>query len=382
MRTFNIPKIEAKPVKFETQKSEQFITNVIGEVKRIHFNSGKGIVLPERELFFGKGYLEQFSDEKRAEVVAEAKNDFAKPTSTVSNFVMALHSAFDKHIPFSLSPEVVMMIISQEVAQYIKDHSSEADVASLVTKTPNEKQQINVSVDHFVYENENPWLEGIVQFRDKLAECVPSATLEYMLPKFSNGSLETEVAHLVSFMDAASNHYEYSMSTCCGIPSFRLEGTADDWDSVIRSATKLEELLPGLNLYFTNLIPVLNEICNTSDGNKVDNDFWSSMYKQQGGSGGPYSNGWFNNLYAYRHSSEWRTGKHVVELKESGHYNKGFFVHTKLTNFPSNLSVVPFTWDYYETKIPMSFIAGVCSVELNDGFLTPKLGVMVAENNT
>jgi hypothetical protein len=70
-----------------------------------------------------------------------AKKELGKPTSTVSNFVMALHNAFDKHIPFSLSPEVIMMIISQEVAQYIKDHSSEADIAALVTKT--------ISMDNF-----------------------------------------------------------------------------------------------------------------------------------------------------------------------------------------------------------------------------------------
>lgn len=372
MRTFDIPKIEAKSVKFETQKSEQFVTNVVGEVKRIHFNSGKGVTLPDREIFFEKGYLEGLPD--------KAKNDLYKPTSTVSNFVMALHSAFDKHIPFSLSPEVIMMIISQEVAQYVKDHSSETDIASLFTKIPGQKQKIDVEVNHFVYEEENPWLEGIVQFRDKLMEYVPSNILDYMLPKFSNGSLETEVAHLVSFMDAASNHYDYSMSTMCGIPSFKLEGTADDWDSVIKSATKLKDILPGLDLYFTNLIPILKEIRNTSDGNKVDHNFWSSIYKQEGGSGGPYSNGWFNNFYAYIHFSDWRTGKHVIQLKKPEQSNNGFNIHSKLTNFPSNLSIVPFTWNYLARQIPMSFIAGVCSVELNDGFLTPKLGVMVAEN--
>lgn len=379
MRTFNIPKIEAKPVKFQTQKSEQFITNVIGEVKRIHFNSGKGVTLPDREIFFEKGYLEGFPENKRQEAIIEAKNDLYKPISTVSNFVMALHGAFDKHIPFSLLPEVVMMIISQEVAQYIKDHSSEQDIACLVTKTPGQNQNIDVEVNHFVYENENPWLEGIVQFRDKLMEHVPSNTLNIMLPKFSNTSLETEVSHLVSFMDAASNHYNYSMSTLCGIPSFKIEGTADDWDSIIKSATKLKDILPGLSYYFTNLIPVLNEIRNTVDGNKLDYDFWSSIYKQQGGSGGPFSNGWFNNFYAYIQYTDW-TGKNVIEQKTPNPHDDGFSYHTKLTNFPSNLSVVPFTWNYLARQIPMSFIAGVCSVEMDDGFLTPKLGVLVAEN--
>jgi hypothetical protein len=380
MRTFNIPKIEAKPVKFQTQKSEQFITNVIGEVKRIHLNSRSEIILPEREVKFQKGYLEQLSPEKREEVIANAKKDRDKPTSTVSNFVMALHNAFDKHIPFSLSPEVIMMIISQEVAQYIKDHSSEADIAALVTNSPDQKQNIDVRVDHFVYEKENSWLEGIIQFRDKLMETVPSTTLEYMLPKFSNGSLETEVAHLVSFMDAASNHFEYSMTTMCGIPSFKVEGTAEDWDKIIKAATNLKEILPGLNPYFTSLIPILKEIRNTSDGGKVDDEFWSSIYKLNGVSGGPYSNGWFNNFYAYIHYTEWTTGKYSVKLKTPEECKHGMYFSSKLTNFPSNLSVVPFTWKYFTQKIPMLFVAGITSVELNDGFLTPKLGVAVVEN--
>jgi hypothetical protein len=43
--------------------------------------------------------------------------------------------------------------------------------------------------------------------------------------------------------------------------------------------------------------------------------------------------------------------------------------------------VVPFEWEYYDKKFPMSFVGGVSSVELSDGFLTPKLGVTVIELN-
>lgn len=379
MRTFNIPKIESKKVDLESTSSELFVSRVLGPSKRVHFNTNTGIVLPEKKIFWQKGYLEQFPLEKQEVIIAEAKEESFRPTSTVSNFVMALHSAFDKHIPFTLSPEVIMMVTSQEVALYVKEHSTETDIACWFTKTPNEKQQINVEINHFIYENENPWLEGIIQFRDKLIETVPSNIIGNLLPKFSNTSLEIETAHLVSFMDAASKYYDYSMSTCCGIPSFKIEGSAEDWDKIMKSAAKLKELLPGLNVYFANLLPVLKEIRDVADGNKVDYDYWSSIYKENGGSGGPYSNGWFNNFYAYSHYKDYSTMKPVARLKDSRDYTNTHF-GPKLNNFPSNLSNVPFIWNYYEKEIPMSFVAGISSVEMNDGFLTPKLGVMVLEN--
>lgn len=384
MRIFNIPKIETKTPKTELSKSEDFVTEVVGNPKRIHFNTSGGISLPQKSLSpYMEDVLNRSPVSVREERRLKAVKEINRPTSTVSRFVMALHNAFAEHVPFTLSPEVIMMIMSQEVAQYVKDHSTEANVASLFTKTPNEKQKINVEVNHFIYENENPWLEGVVQFRDKLIETVPSSVLEYMLPKFSNTSLETEVAHLVSFMDAASKYYEYSMSTLCGIPSFKVEESADDWDKMILSSNKLAELIPGLKDYFNNLTPVLREIRNVADGNKVDNEYWSSIYKENNGSGGPHSNGWFTNFFAHIYYQNWQTKEKKVDLKTEKSYwtGRGPGHGFKLNMFPSNISNVPFIWNYYSKEIPMSFVAGISSVEMNEGFLTPKLGVLILERN-
>ncbi len=297
---------------------------------------------------------------------------------------MSLHDAFDQHIPFSISPEVIHSIISQEIAQYVKNNSTDKTIESLFTNTPGIKQHISVSIDHFVYGEENNWLEGVIKFRNKLIEKIPSDILEYMLPKLSTGTLETEVAHLVSFMDAASNYYSYGMTTCCGIPKFQIEGTAEDWEKVLNSADKLSGLLPGLKEYFDNLRPVLREIRNTVDGNKIDEDWWSSIYKINTGSGGPFSNGWFNAFYAHLYDIDHETNKSIAYLKNKEHRylnDSKRFGGLKLNNFPSNLSCVPFTWNYYGNEIPMSFVSGVLSVEFVDGFLKPRLGVSIVENN-
>jgi hypothetical protein len=143
-------------------------------------------------------------------------------------------------------------------------------------------------------------------------------------------------------------------------------------------------------------------------GNKVDNDFWASIYKVDNGSGGPYNNGWFNNFYAHHYGMDYRTRQFVANFKnEQGSYdytlmdgngykiseynNQGYFPGKrgggryggpKLNNFPSNLSNVPFTWKYLGSEIPMAFVGGVTGVEMVDGFLTPRLGISVVELNS
>jgi hypothetical protein len=409
MRKFNLPKIDVRTPTMETVSSTEFVQGVVPQ-KRVHFQSRSEIVQVRQDISsYQRDYYEhkgiQVTEEMRRKSLAEQN----KPTSTVSKFVTSLHSAFAEHIPFTLSPDVIMTIVSQEIAQFVKNNSENQEIAKLFTKTPGEKQNINVEVDDFVYGSEhNDWMRGIEGFRVQLIEKVPSGVMEHMTPRMSVATPETNLVHLVSFMDAASKYYSYSMSTCCGVPAFNIEGTADDWDGIIRSAGKLTELLPGMALYFQNLVPILREIRNTAAGNKVDNDFWASIYKVDNGSGGPYNNGWFNNFYAHHYGMDYRTRQFVANFKnEQGSYdytlmdgngykiseynNQGYFPGKrgggryggpKLNNFPSNLSNVPFTWKYLGSEIPMAFVGGVTGVEMVDGFLTPRLGISVVELNS
>jgi hypothetical protein len=373
-----IPGIEQRAINIEVVPSEEFIAEVI-PYKTVHFISRSGLAQPVRKL---PNYLanrikgtENENDPTAHRKMFRALN---KGELATSRFVLALHTAFAEHIPFTLSPEVIMGIISQEVAQFVKDYSNDLSVSSLFTNNPEQKEKLVVEVDDFVYGSQNnDWLRGISVFRNLLSKQVPSNILEVMTPKLSQGTIETEVAHLVSFMDAASKYYSYGMSTCCGIPKFRIEGTADDWNTLINSVNQMKQFLPKLESYFNNLLPVLIQIRNTVDGNSIDKSFWTSIYKQDNESGGPYSNGWFNNLYAHLYSFDYSTKQPMVKLKD----DKRLYHGPKLNEFPSNLSVVPFEWNYYGNRIPMSFVGGVTSVEYKDGFLKPCLGVAVLERN-
>lgn len=368
---FKMERVEVKPIpEMVTTPTEDFLKS-ISDHQFVHYLSRSGITSTKPDIldWAPKGW----SPEQLA--IALAKSE--KPTSTVSRFVLALHQAFDQHIPFGISPEVVMTIINQEIAQYVKSNSEDLGLAALFTNTPGEQKALNVEVDHFRYgSKDNDWVPAIMKFSGLLEENVPSEIMEVMRPGLSTSNFESDATHLISFMDAASKYYQYSMSTMCGIPFFRVDGTAKDWQTIMASVDQLRQLIPALGDYFGNLLPVLGKIRSTVETGKVDERFWSSIYKIDNGSGGPFANGWFNNLYAHQYSQSYKTGKPIVVLK-----SRTRETNVKLNEFPSNISSVPFNWNYLGNKIPMGLIAGVTAVEMYEGVLTPRLGVAVVEFN-
>lgn len=367
-----IPGIEVKPLpEMVTASSEAFIKGIVGHEK-LHYLSRTGItgLLETVDLSWTKNWSEE-----RQEAARLAQE---KPTSAVSRFVMALHQAFDQHIPFNISPDVFMMIISQEVAQHVKNNFEQLSLAALFTKTPGEKIKLNVEINNFVYESpDNDWTDGILRFSNLLEKNVPSEIINVMRPDLSISNFETDAAHLISFMDAASKFYSYSMSTCCGIPSFRIEGTTKDWQKILTSVGELKNMIPELTNYFGGLESILTPIKNTVETGKVDQKFWSNIYKIGGGSGGPYSNGWFNNLYAHEYKMSYKTGETKAVLKKEA----ADWSHIKLNEYPSGISNVAFNWNYHGELFPMALVAGVTAVEMYEGVLTPRLGVAVVEFN-
>ena len=139
---------------------------------------------------------------------------------------------------------------------------------------------------------------------------------------------------------------------------------------------QLSEVFHGLQNYFADLIPVLQEIARTAQEEPVDYDFWRSIYKWNDDSGGPYVSGWITALTAYVPSSEGFVMKEEFDWRRLAESSWGGYGTNK---FPSHVSKVPFIWNYYENEIPMSFISGIIGVDYDEGFLAPRLGFGVIE---
>ena len=311
-------------------------------------------------------------DVYRVEKDEHTRDELAKWTSLV---ITTMHDCFDQHHPMTLSPSVMWYMIVHEVAEHIRRNSGR--YAHLFTKTPDAKRTIEVRDDTLVYGQPTGWLNSINLVRQPLEEVITSATMQLFVPAFSGMTLEEEVSLLVTLMDAASPFYGYEWRTMCGIPQVTLEGSQADWQLLVSQAERMAGAIDGLEPYFQDLLPVLKLIAETAKTGTVNEDFWTSMYKFDGGSGGPYINGWITAFFAHLNTHDG-----IVPREEFGweRMAKSCFSGFQVYNFPAHVTRVRLAWNYLGTNIPMSFLSGVLGVDYSDGSLTPRLGVAVIED--
>jgi hypothetical protein len=321
-----------------------------------------------------KGYLVHFVSRDECWLPEITGRPGKLETDEVSLMMQALHAAFAEHIPFSLAPQMAWYLIAHEVAVHIGQNPDE--YRGYFTSS-DKKETINVRDDSLVYGSDgNQWGRSINLVREPMREMVPQPTIDLMLPHFSTSTPEDETAMLVLFLNMVANYYGLMWHTVCGIPAVRVEGDAADWWTVVDHAELAQQEFGELGPYFTDLLPVLREIAGTVDGNEPDPDFWHSIYKYGGGSGGPYINGWITAFFAHKMYPSGFALRDDLDWRGNA---SGSFSGLVSSDLPVHISRVPFVWNYYGNLINMAFVSGVMGVE-HDGFLAPQLGFGVLED--
>lgn len=301
--------------------------------------------------------------------------DAVLKTPVESKLMGAIHNCYDRHLPLALSPEVIWYTILHEIAIHVKKFPE--DCAHLFTMKPSEVQKVEVEDNSLPRSGGGDWGRALHLFDEALRPLVPEGSMETFLPKFSTSTPDIDLTLLLAFMDAASPYYAYQMNTMCGIPRIRLNGTPEDWMTLARNTQTLSERVPGLDSWFAELIPVLQKIHATTEGEK-DLEFWSSIYKVSNGSGGPHVSGWATTLVAYTFTHKKEVVRKDPQYEGWGMRMRWGGMHTD--QFMSHLSSTPFIWNYHGEEVPMTLISGIAGLSLVDGFYTPSLGWAVLED--
>ena len=342
-------------------------------------------------------------------------------------FIHACNLAYDDHRPLVLSPDMIWLLIAQGVALHINANSE-----ALRGRLVNHEGTANIRVrrDEFVRGFAgNDWEGAFTEFSEQIKTHVGDTTHGLIVRQFSTTGFVEQAAFQVTLMDALSTYYNYMMSTQCGIPEITLEGTPEDWESIREGVIALANY--DLEWWTVHLLPVLDQFVAASRGD-VDLFFWRSFYKLSGQSGGPYITGHVLNLFPYRASAQpsadliqWemnfykeRYGPALDRLspaekkawvnkiyggprkpsrnqylgwqelepeptpdeaslrrrrdREIDHSTEGM----TSSGLPPAQSVVPFTWEYLNTDMPMEFVAGFVGVAQDTDTLAlrPEIG--------
>jgi Domain of unknown function (DUF4419) len=308
-----------------------------------------------------------FSLHKRTQSVLEAcASNLDGLIATQANpFVYAIHRAFTDHLPLVLSPDDLWLCISQAFGLHVNLHAE-----ALRDRLVSHRGQLTIEVrrDEFVMGSaDNDWPGVFEEFSQELQRHLGDVA-NLIVADFSTTTIVERGVSQIVLMSAMQPYFHYDFTTLCGIPSITLLGMPDDWRAIRRRAEAFAQY--DLESWISALRPILDQFVAASTGD-VDRDFWQSVYKLGGGSGGPYVSGWINTLFPYikRYSEE--SGKDAGELKvnEFAYRWEGTSSDDEKlptsSQFPWGLSRAPFVWHYYLTDFPMEFVGGFVGVSQN-----------------
>ena len=284
------------------------------------------------------------------------------------NFYQCVVYAYACHKSLVLSPDMIWLLISQGFARYVNAHAEE-----LRPKLVDHTGKMDLVVQFKTKKDD--WPKLIEGFASQIDQHTKGDIAKTITANFTTTGPVEHVASQITLMGSAKKYFNYiAMRLSCGIPSITIQGTPNDWESVLSKTKQLEKY--GLGEWTKSLEPILQEFIRASEG-KPNQQFWKCMVKQQPLDklkGGACSmdkptqlDGWFLKLFP----------------DENGQ-TLDSIAHTQ--NMPSEMVGVSFKYRIVDptqgsvvSEIPMELRAGFIGAEEDTltNTLTPKIGWLV-----
>ena len=273
-----------------------------------------------------------------------------------SGFLEACMKAYDKHYPLTLSPDVVWQMILNGFSKHVNANPEKLR-SNFVTHSG--KEALTLLTDSLP--NDPEYWEKVIfpGFSSQVGKRLGSTMYDLLVGSFSTSTPTDVAVREITVMTSMQKYFGYYGRCCCGIPYISLEGTEEDWESLLSRTIVLgTKMLPDFwKQWGSVLIPVLEEIVGAVKG-KDNPEFWQKFVKEvedpwQGSGGYNTLNGWINNLVPYwgrsvnPHMKPWQnvSPKH----KDGGPTDQ----------LPSCVEKTPVNWDDNGTNRDFEFHAGV-----------------------
>lgn len=276
-------------------------------------------------------------------------------------FLWGLHRAYAEHRPFTLSPDMIWLLVLQGVAQHINYSAAKGNHLFDAVQSRQTIVVFNQAIK--LGDPSSPWEETTTQLTEAVAKALQNdqALIDLLRADFSTTQLAERVASEITILDAMKPYFEYIVARCiCGIPSMTLEGTVEDWDRMLHKLHALQQY--DLAWWVDELVPIVQDIRSSAEGNP-SKDFWMNIFKvhTEDGYGAPKTvDGWITTFFPYDNKGNRRP------LRE----RRAIFIDDLLETLPHQLVQVPFRFqlrgpDGIEvlSDTPMAYWAGFVGVE-------------------
>lgn len=282
------------------------------------------------------------------------------------SFFWGMRRAYADHRPFVLSPDIVWLLISQGFAYHVNNNQEE--LRSHFVNFDN-KATLTVLYDSV---EDLIWEDMFAEFPKQISHFTGDELIDVLSCNFSTSSPINKTVSEITIMSALEPYFEfYGGGFVCGIPEITLEGTPQDWESVLTKAQYLKKY--KLEWWIKELEPVLKEFIKTSKGN-INKKFWKDMFKLHSAEmcGDPdYVDGWIVKFFPYLSDGK-RTNLKKITLDDD--------LAPEIVKVDLNYI---FSDGVNEMVIPLEIWAGIWGLrqDTKTFALKPDLGWMIRKKN-
>lgn len=237
---------------------------------------------------------------KKADYNIVAQSDIPYPLVDYGYhpFFRGMYNAYANHRPFTLSPDMIWLLICQGFSQHVNNNS---DALRHLFVDFSGKISLVVQDNRIDLNDPNsPWPEVFPQFVKQIDDNIGQDLGNTMTANFTTTTETSRVASQITLMDAMKSYFEFiAFRISCGIPRVTLEGTQEDWQKVLDKTEALRKY--KLDWWVDRLEPVLKKFVAAAAG-ETDRAFWRSMFKYHDGlpCGRPgVVDGWIVKFFPY-----------------------------------------------------------------------------------
>jgi hypothetical protein len=286
--------------------------------------------------------------------------------------VDAVHTAFSRHHPLTLSPDAVWMTIAQGFSHHIAENAA-ALRHRMVRHEGRQELTARIAALNM------PELErAIGDFSLQIRNATDPVLHETLLCDFSTTTPAVRAASEIVLMDAYSSYFRYEMRCICGIPRITLTGRTEDWQ---RIRDRIEVLATfDLEWWVSRLRPILDEFVQSASGGP-DTRFWRAICKPQAVYATTNITGWLADLFPYLGDPPDRDRNHALAV-ERRDWCIPVSHGVSTESFPSGLCSVPVKLTMTDGPVRnLDFVAGFFAVEQarDTRSLSPVVSWSVAE---
>jgi hypothetical protein len=310
----------------------------------------------------------------RGEANIIAKSQITQPLVTrgFHPFFEGMYAAYADHHPFTLSPDIMWLLISQGFANHVNNNSEQ--LRSLLVPFEGKKTLTYITQEDMFRPNA-PWDIAFTNFGEQIAGFTGPELTKAMTANFTTTTPTTKIASQITLMNAVQSYFNYeTMIRGCGIPKITLEGTTQDWEMVLAKAETLRKY--QLDWWIDAMEPVLKQFVQASKG-KIDKKFWQAMFAHhsQKGACGPQQeivDGWIVKFFPYDKRGN------TLDLKE---LNLGRLMPNEMLKVDLMCTDIRDTTNVIKT--PLELWAGFVGLEQDaKGYgLKPKIGWMIRKKD-